>query len=56
MGYDPQLSKYNVKTYSGLPFTYEVRKGRMVNIQKNFGLTAGKKVKSGLEFGEDGIS
>lgn len=28
-----------LKNYSGLPFTYEIRKGGMYNIQKNCGLT-----------------
>lgn len=35
------LAYYGVrlKTYSGLPFTYEIRKGGMDNTQKNCGLT-----------------
>ena len=28
-----------LKNYSGLPFTYEIQKGGMYNIQKNCGLT-----------------
>ena len=32
-------SGVRMKTYSGLPFTYEIRKGGMYNIQKNCGLT-----------------
>ena len=28
-----------LKTYSGLPFTYEIQKGGMENTQKNCGLT-----------------
>ena len=45
--WDMILSYQNImfKTYSGLPFTYEVRKEEMVNIRKNYGSTAGKKVK-----------
>ena len=46
--WDMILSYQNItfKTYSGLSFTYECEKEEMVNIQKNFGLTAGKKVKA----------
>ena len=35
------LAYYGVrlKTYSGLPFTYEIRKGGMDNTQKSCGLT-----------------
>ena len=32
-------SSVRLKTYSGLPFTYEIRKGGMDNTQKNCGLT-----------------
>ncbi len=32
-------SGVRLKTYSGLPFTYEIRKGGMYNTQKNCGLT-----------------
>ena len=32
-------SGVRMKTYSGLPFIYEIRKGRMDNTQKNCGFT-----------------
>lgn len=32
-------SDVRLKTYSGLPFTYEIRKGGMDNTHKNCGLT-----------------
>lgn len=41
MGYDPQLSKHIPVCRSPM----KCEKEEMVNIQKNFGLTAGKKVK-----------
>ena len=34
------------KTYSGLPFTYEIQKGGMGNTQKSCGSTAGRIVKA----------
>ena len=33
------------KTYSGLPFTYEIKKAEMASIQKNCGLTDGRRAK-----------
>ena len=45
--WDMILSYQNItfKTYSGLPFTYEVRKGRNGEYTKELWMTAGKKVK-----------
>ena len=33
------------KTYSGLPFTYEIKKAEAASIQKNCGLTGGRRAK-----------
>ena len=33
------------KTYSGLPFSYEIKKAGMERTQKNFGLIGGRRVK-----------
>ena len=34
------------KTYSGLPFSYEIKKAGTVSTQENCGSTAGRRVKS----------
>ena len=39
-----------LKIYSGLPFTYEIRKGGMDNTQKNCELTDVGKARASVEF------
>ena len=43
-------SGVRMKTYSGLPFIYEIRKGEMDNTHKNCGLTDVGKARACVEF------